>query len=299
MKALITGAAGFAGYHLVEHSLASGDEVMGIVRGSTSSLMGSASLVHWDIRESIGGEAEDAVRDFQPDVIYHLAAISRPNLCGPDFPNDEAVQTNVDGTRRLLDLAASLEKRPKFVLISTSHVYGAVNQENPIVSETTIPAPSRGYGRSKLAAEQIALAQADVPVVIARAFNHTGPGQTPNYIVPEWCKRLAASFDVIEVVSLDVRFDLSDVRDIVRAYRLLAEKGADRQIYNVGSGQPTRTGDLMEMLCQLSRTRPEIHQRDPITRFEPIADTTAIRSLGYVPQFSLQRSVADVWAEWA
>lgn len=299
MKALITGAAGFGGYHLVEHSLASGDEVMGIVRGSTSSLMGSAAIAHWDIREPINGEAEDAVRSFEPNVIYHLAAISRPNLCGSDFPNDEAVHTNVDGTRRILDLAASLPTKPRVVLISSSHVYGAVDQDNPVVSETSIPLPNRGYGRSKLAAEQAALMQNEVPVVIARAFNHTGPGQTPNYIVPEWCKRLASSFEVIEVGSLGVSFDLSDVRDIVRGYRLLAEKGSDRKIYNIGSGQSVKTGELMEMLCQLARRRPEIHERDPQSRSEPIADISEIRQLGYSPKYSLQRSVADVWAEWA
>ncbi|EAQ80767.1 NAD-dependent epimerase/dehydratase family protein [Blastopirellula marina] len=299
MRVLITGAAGFGGYHLVEHSLAAGDDVMGVVRGSTSSLMGSATIVHWDICQSMSGEAEDAIQQFQPEVIYHLAAISRPDLCGSDFPNEEAVHTNVDGARRVLELAASLPTKPKVVLVSSSHVYGVVDQQNPVVSESTIPLPARGYGRSKLAAEQVALTQSDVPVVIARAFNHTGPGQTPNYIVPEWCKRLSSAFDVIEVESLNVSFDLSDVRDIVRGYRLLAEKGKDRKIYNIGSGQPTRTGDLMEMICQLSGRRPEVHERDPKIRSEAIADNSAIRELGYAPQFSLQRSIADVWAEWA
>ncbi|TWT38489.1 NAD-dependent epimerase/dehydratase family protein [Blastopirellula retiformator] len=299
MRALITGAAGFGGYHLVEHSLAAGDQVMGIVRGSTNSLMGSAAIAHWDIREPIGGEAEDAVRQFEPDVIYHLAAISQASLCGADFPNDEAVHTNVDGTRRILDLAASLSSKPKIVIVSSSYIYGTVDQENPVVDESTIPLPNRGYGRSKLAAEQAALTQTDVPVVIARAFNHTGPGQTPNYIVPEWCKRVASSFEAIEVGSLSVSFDLSDVRDIVRGYRLLAEKGADRQIYNVGSGVSVKTGELMEMICSLSRRRPEIQERYPQTRSEPIADITAITKLGYAPQYSLQRTVADVLAEWA
>ncbi|MCC9606709.1 NAD(P)-dependent oxidoreductase [Blastopirellula sp. JC732] len=299
MRALITGAAGFGGYHLVEHSLASGDEVMGIVRGSTNSLMGNAAIAHWDIREPIGGEAEDAIRQFEPEAIYHLAAISRPSLCGSDFPNDEAVHTNVDGTRRILDLAASLDTKPKVILVSSSHVYGIADQKNPVVSETTTPLPNRGYGRSKLAAEQAALTQTDVPVVIARAFNHTGPGQTPNYIVPEWCKRVASSFESIEVESLSVSFDLSDVRDIVRGYRLLAEKGEDRKIYNIGSGNSTQTGELMEMICSLSRRRPDIHERNPQTRSETIADITLIRELGYSPAFSLQRSVADVWAEWA
>lgn len=141
--------------------------------------------------------------------------------------------------------------------------------------------------------------QREVPVVIARAFNHTGPGQTPNYIVPEWCKRIASSNEAIEVGSLNVSFDLSDVRDIVRGYRLLAEKGADRQIYNIGSGDPVKTGALMEMICSLSRRRPEIIERNPQARWEPIANIAAIRELGYSPQYSLQRSVADVWAEWA
>ena len=145
-----------------------------------------------------------------------------------------------------VELAARFDGSPKVLLVSSSHVYAPVSFESPEVDESSPVGPSRGYGKTKLAAERVALESAEkagVSLMIARAFQHTGPRQSPRMMLPQWARQLVeletgeSGMDrPIEIYTRDARIDLTDVRDVVRAYRLLLEKGCPGEIYNVGSG---------------------------------------------------------------
>jgi nucleoside-diphosphate-sugar epimerase len=311
MRAYITGITGFAGGFLAEHLLACGDTVLGCSRRGEwphwagGDLRGRVQLSQWDVGDGApSDEAQRAIAEFAPDCIYHLAALSVPGDCGTTEPTERAIQVNVRGTERLLDLVASLPHKPRVVFISTSHVYGKATKENHRFEEQTPPSPQRAYGRTKLLAEEAArraASQQALDVVIIRAFQHTGPRQEPRLMLPEWIEQLVRpSNDTIQVKHLNTWVDLTDVRDVVRAYRLLAQRGTSGEVYNVGSGVARRTGDILEALIEIAGASPAIAELQPgPEKFDPVADIRRIRAAtGWQPEIALKTTIADTLKYW-
>lgn len=309
-RAILTGATGFVGGYLAEHLLEAGDEVLGFCpdarwpAGAPADLAARVPLLAWDLAspDGLSAEASRAVERFAPTCIYHLAAVSVPADCGDPEPTPFAQAINVGGTRRVLELAASLARRPRVLLVSTCYVYGPVPPESPRVSETAPRRPHRGYGRTKVAAEEAVeqFVAEGGDALIARSFQHTGPRQDARMMLPQWASQLAADGEEpVEVYTLDAHLDLSDVRDVVRAYRLLVLGGRRGEAYNVGSGESRRTGDLFERLRQLAgSTRPAVELR-PGARQEPIADISRLRAAtGWQPVVPLEQTLADTLAWW-
>jgi GDP-4-dehydro-6-deoxy-D-mannose reductase len=242
--------------------------------------------------------------------------VSIPADCGLDEPTAAAIAVNVEGTRRVVELAASLPSRPRLLFTSSSYVYGKADPRQPVVGETAPTVPRRGYGKSKLAAERIILAAVEegrLDAVIARSFQHTGPKQGPRMMLPEWaaqcagfineggritCRREATPETPIEVHTQNAHVDVVDVRDTVRAYRMLAEEGERGGIYNVGSGRGRRTGDILAMLLEISGTRRPVVELRGGVKYDPIADLSRIRSLGWEPEILIEETVAAVWHYW-
>jgi GDP-4-dehydro-6-deoxy-D-mannose reductase len=310
-RALITGIAGFAGGFLAEHLLQRGDAVLGCSPDggweptSSTQLPPQVELVAWDLGAADGlrPEARRQIERFQPDWIFHLAAISVPGDCGPDQATPEATAVNVDGTRRVMELAASLAGSPRVVFTSSSHVYAPVDPRSPRVDEHAPLGPKRGYGRTKLEAEQQvrrAVTDHGCDAVIARAFQHTGPRQNPRMMLPEWAAQFArGGTRPVEIYTRDARIDLTDVRDVVRAYRLLAEQGARGEVYNVGSGIDRRTGDVLDLLREMADADRPVVETRPGLKQDPIADAgKLIRATGWRPEVPLEQTVADVLAWW-
>lgn len=313
MNAFITGIAGFAGVHLAEHLLTHGDVVSG------SSLSGAWSAgpevpdpirqqvpqVAWDISAPTTAAVERAVAELAPQVIYHLAAISKAEDCGREEPTPLATAVNIEGTRRVLELAARLPSRPRVVVLSSSYVYGPAHEPHQFVSETTPPQPIGGYAQSKLASEAIAqtlVAQGVVDAVIVRAFQHAGPRQEPRFMLAEWCAQFADRQRApIKVRSWNSYIDLSDVRDVVRAYRLLAVHGKAGEIYNVGSGRGERSGAIFaELRAQFDPQRAYETDRQAPPRFTPVADIAKIgAATGWKPEISLAETMRDTYAWFA
>lgn len=310
MRAFITGITGFAGSHLAEHLLAAGDEVRGCNRSGRwhedvpPAVRDAAKLSRGDVADAnFDVQMRDDWTQFQPEVIYHLAGLSIPGDCGEFQANEAARQTNVEGTRRVLALAASLIHRPRVVFASSAHVYGAAEADSPPVREDGPLAPRGGYGQSKLAAEQVCrefAARYSLEVVIARAFPHAGPRQDRRLMLASWCQQFAAGQDrPIDVQTLDAVIDLSDVRDVVRAYRLLAWHGSNGQVYNVGRGAACTSGQVLAILQQLTGDRRPVVQSRPGVKFDPIADLSRIKTdMGWQPLIPLEQTVADEWSEW-
>jgi GDP-4-dehydro-6-deoxy-D-mannose reductase len=309
MNALVTGITGFVGPHLAEHLIQAGDAVAGVVRSPSevTGFMGPTDVARffWDLSTADADPAlVEHVDAFAPDVIYHLAAASIPGDCGGSGdPTPFAWRTNVEGTRRVLALAAALRRPPRVVLFSSSHVYGDVGESSPPVREDSLALPRSAYGRTKLAAEVLAAVGAacrGLDTVIVRPFLMAGAGGDGRLMMPEWAAQFARGGDGPVVVrSLDVRLDLLDVRDAVRAFRLVALHGASGATYNVGSGRGILSGEVFEALRRVAGVDRPVRQLGPGRRFEPIADISRLVRLGpWSPEVPLERTAADVLADW-
>jgi GDP-4-dehydro-6-deoxy-D-mannose reductase len=310
-RALITGINGFVGGFLAEHLIQSGDAVRGTsIRGqwepnSASELADHIDLIPWDLGQPMGLAipSRQKIADFQPNVIYHLAALSVPDDCGDQTPTPSAMAVNVEGTRRVLELAASLSSHPRVIAVSSSHVYAQTRGEHGRLDENAPLGPTRGYGLTKLAAEeevQRAVAQHGVGAVIVRPFQHAGPRQSNRMMLAQWASQIVDDNTTpIKVHTLDAFIDLCDVRDVVRAYRLLAAQGVAGQVYNVGSGIARRSGDVLEMLLQAAKSSRPVVECRPGIKHDPIANTARLRqTTGWQPEIPLETTVADTLAWW-
>lgn len=297
MKALVTGINGFVGQHLASYLRSCGDEVRGTFVGSQPS---SESDLKWEISQPATPALIDTLKEFSPDVIFHLAAISHPGSCGDDLPTETCKAVNILGTRHVADLALTLPSEPRLVFTSSSKVYGSRTPQHPWAMEEDPLQPKGGYAHSKWAAESLLrdrIAQG-LKVVIARSFNHTGPGQSPIYLVPEWCQKIKDADGPQVVRSLATSLDLSDVRDVVRVYRLLAEKGTLGEAYNVGSGTAITTADIWNILCEIRGKQIEVSAEKPEAMQQPIADVTKLQqAIGAIEWMSLRQTLEDVYQD--
>jgi GDP-4-dehydro-6-deoxy-D-mannose reductase len=292
MRATVTGAGGFVGPHLVAHLRAHGDDV---------TEMDVAGPVRIDVTDADTTLA--CIEDARPDVVYHLAALSH---VGASWSSPGAsFRVNAEGTLHVL--RACLEaKVPRVVVILSSEVYGHAEPELLPLREDAPLRPVTPYGASKAAADVVALQMhlADhLDVVRVRPFGHTGPGQSDQFVVPALATRIARAerdgVDEIPVGSLTAVRDLSDVRDVVRAYRLLAEQGAAGEAYNVCSGVGVSIQEIADQLLAHA-TRPIRLVTDPalvrpVDAPRMVGDNTKLRTAtGWTPEYPLAQTLADV-----
>ena len=203
------------------------------------------------------GRLTEAVTAAGPDAICHLAAQASVGASWEDASGTFAV--NAVGTLNLIDAALACRSRPRVLLVSSSEVYGHVTPDALPLREDHPFMPVSPYAASKAAAELIGL-QAwlgqGLEVIRARPFNHTGPGQRPDFVVPSLARQVAAAAasgaTTLQTGNLDVRRDLTDVRDVVRAYRELLEHGAPGQVYNVCRGEAVQIRDVARRLMAIA-----------------------------------------------
>lgn len=308
MKALITGATGFAGQYLVEHLLDCGDEVVGATyRAPWRSdvpdvLRRQVPLIEWNLAEPTPAAVHRQVAEWSVDWVFHLAAVSVPAECGGAQPSPLALAVNVGGTRAVLELAWALDRRPRVLVISSSHVYAPVPPDRPRVAEDAPLGPTGAYGITKLQGEQLCreAAHRGLDVIVARAFQHAGPRQLPKFMLPEWIAQFVQpDRDPIHVVTLDSHNDLSDVRDVVRAYRALLARPDTRGTFNVGSGMSVRSGDVFDRLVQLTGRPRHAVEQSPGRRQNPIADISRITTqTGWTPRIPLEQTLLDTLADF-
>ena len=238
MKALVTGADGFVGRHLLEHLRAQGDDAIGVDR-------------ECDVTDATSVLA--VLESERPEAIYHLAALT---AVGASWSNPvEYTRVNVLGTKNVLDAASHVVPTARVVLVSSADVYGVVRPEDLPLVETFRVAPANPYASSKVEAEHVAhdaVRERGQTVVIARPFNHLGAGQSTDFVVPAIVNRLLQALDdgadEIVVGDLSTRRDFSDVRDVVRAYRLLINAGVGGEVYNIASGVDVGLFDIAQRL---------------------------------------------------
>lgn len=313
-RVLITGIAGFAGSHLAEWCVACGDEVFGIVQPGTgaANLQGirrSLSLAPGDLGNAKRVRA--LVAGIRPEWVFHLAASTS---VGESFTTPgETILNNVATTVNLLEALRtdkSARRRVQaIVVVASTEVYGRVRPNRmPLCADTPL-APVNPYGASKAAADLIALSYQEsfgLPVIRVRVANHTGPRQRPGFVVPDFCESIArleiqSAARVIKVGNLSARRDFSDVRDIVKGYRLLAEKGRVGTVYHLGSGTARSIESVLKALLAMAQ-RPIRVKIDP-ARFRPVevpvlrADiSTARRDTGFAPSIPWRTTLNDTLA---
>jgi GDP-4-dehydro-6-deoxy-D-mannose reductase len=291
VRSFVTGGHGFVGTWLVRHLSDAGDEVTA-PHADDVDILDAAALAR-------------AVADARPDAVYHLAGFAHVGQSW-DRPA-EVFRVNAEGTLNVLEAARLCPSgMPRVLVVSSAEVYGRVAPEAVPLAESSPIRPVTPYAASKAAAEVVAL-QAwlgrEVPAVIARPFNHTGPGQLADFAVPAFARRIAEAADggVLRVGNLSARRDITDVRDVVRAYRLLVERGRPGQAYNVCSAGDVAMDEVVQRLLALSgkalhiEVDPElVRPADvPVLRgdFSRLADET-----GWQPEIALDQTLADVLA---
>lgn len=294
MRVLVTGSKGFVGQWLIAHLEEQGDEVIGL--DAEVDITGSAGL-------------RDAVVTAAPDAICHLAALAS---VGASWGASEATyQVNTVGTANLLDAAlACTPRRPRVLLISSSEVYGRVSPDELPLTEESAIAPVSPYAASKAAAEivgQQAWLGSGLEVIRARPFNHTGPGQRHDFVVPALAEQIARAVrtgaDRLSTGNLEARRDISDVRDVVRAYRLLLIGGEPGGVYNICRGEAVSIREVAERLLSIAGVDLPIvvdpERVRPVEIPELRGDRHRIeRAVGWKPEVPLERTLADVLAYW-
>jgi len=306
---LVTGAAGFAGSHLIDQ-LADDDAGSTIVgwhrprsdRGSRS----TSSRVQWRAVDVLDRAAvAAAVDEARPSIVFHCAGAAHVHHASTHA--EAALAINVRGTQFLLDALQAAGAPVRVFVPSSAMVYRSTTEAH---AEDDALEPPNSYGLSKLAQEMLANRSAanGVSVCIARAFNHVGPRQDPSFVVSDFARQIArieAGHAAAEIVvgNLDARRELTDVRDTVRAYRAVAGRGRAGRAYNVSSGLALAVGDLLERL--LLRARVPIRVRTDPAKMRPndvpvlVGDPTRIREeLGWQPVIPLNRTLDDVLDYW-
>ena len=302
MRALITGIRGFAARYLALHLQSMGDQILGTYRGQAESAVINDDLHEfpWDLRQPANAMQRRRVERFEPDCIFHLAALSIPADCGDSTPNTNAWQTNVEGTRHVLDLMDGLRTKPRLVFISSSQVYAAVDPDNPRVNEDAPLDPRNAYGQTKRAAEAaIEHRIGSLEAIIIRVFKHTGPGQSSRLMLPEWARQFASPIRPVRLRTRASHVDISDVRDIVRAYRLLALLAKPQLYYNVGGGVNYCTGDIFDRLRAIADPDAAWEETQPGFRQEAIADIRrCVTDVEWAAEIPLEKTIRDTWTYW-
>jgi GDP-4-dehydro-6-deoxy-D-mannose reductase len=300
MKILVTGARGFVGRHLINELTTNNHDVIGLDIGATPAWLAASAYLTADITDA---EAiNQAVADTKPDACIHLAAWAFV----PSGTGDPAkiFDINLAGTTHILEAFRKTSPQARILFISTSHVYGMRARSAPI-QEDALLGPDTFYAISKAAADQICRLyskQYGMNILVARPHNHIGPGQSPQFSIASFAQQVAAIRNgappVMKVGNLENRRDFTDVRDIVRAYRLLIEKGAPGKAYNIASGNEVRIGDVLNRLCELAGVKPDIGRDDRFYRpldENPTLDTSRIRTdTGWVPIIPLDQTLSDI-----
>jgi GDP-4-dehydro-6-deoxy-D-mannose reductase len=314
MRVLITGITGFAGSHLAEYILANHPDVrvFGFVRWRSRMdnivhIQDKVELHEADIKDVIS--LKKALADIKPDRIFHLAAQSFVPASWR-LPA-ETFAINAIGQINLFEALLSLKLNPKIHIAGSSEEYGHVFPNEVPMKETNPLRPLSPYAVSKVAQDLLAyqyFKSYGMKTVRTRGFNHTGPRRGDVFVTSNFAKQIAEiekrkKEPVIHVGNLEAKRDFTDVRDIVRAYWLAAEKGEDGEVYNVGTGKAMAMKEMLDILLSLSKAKVKI-KVDP-ERLRP-SDVPILQSdcskfvrlTGWKPQIPLEQTFKDLLNYW-
>jgi GDP-4-dehydro-6-deoxy-D-mannose reductase len=313
MRILVTGITGFVGGHLAEALLARpGVELHGLSRRARwpAEWQHLENLVRlWPVDLAAHDKLPSHLREIQPEQIYHLAGYAH---AGRSFQEaDGAWSANLTATRRLYEAVKSWGGRPRILFVGSGLIYGEPGRGGPMPDEDAPLRPASPYASSKAAADLVSYEHtrsSGLDIVRARPFNHIGPRQSAEYAVAHFAHQLAAIEQgrqppVLETGNLQAQRDLTDVRDVVRAYLLLMERGRTGEAYNVAGGRVYCMQSVLDRLVSLVRVPVTVRKAKHLLR---PADASILggnaskiqRETGWKPALSLDRTLEDILDSW-
>ena len=312
MTVLITGIAGFVGGHLVDLLRAEHPEegIAGVVRPGTATpdpLREGVRLLEADLEDAAA--VESAVAAVRPDSIIHLAGQSSVH---ESWSNPAAtIRTNVIGLLHVFEAVRRRRLEPRVLVVGSAEEYGAVEPDAPPLTEDAPLRPLSPYAVSKVAQGYLALQYAlsrDLAVVRTRTFPHTGPGRGEAFAESSFARQIAEveagrRRPVLAVGNLDAVRDFTDVRDVVRAYWALLERGLPGEVYNVCSGRGRSIGDVLRSLLEIAGAQVDLQvdreRLRPSDLPSLVGDPRKVReATGWEPRIPLERTLRDLLDHW-
>lgn len=313
-KVLITGITGFAGSHLGEYLLTKKNyDIFGtyLLDRSISNIDAiKKDIKLFKVNLLFSQETDALVKKIKPDLIFHLAALPSPVKSFKDpqntLTNNIIAQLNVLNAVKTYNLLHT-----KILIISSADIYGVVKKEDLPINENTALMPISPYAVSKIAQDFLGLQyflSYKLKIVRVRPFNHIGPRQSPDFVVSSFAKKIAEiekgrQEPVLRVGNLEAKRDFTDVRDMVRAYAIVLEKGKLGEIYNIGSGVSYRIYDILNKL--LSRSKSEITVKSDKSLFRPIDNpellcdaTKFVKISNWKPRIDIDTTLKDTLDYW-
>jgi GDP-4-dehydro-6-deoxy-D-mannose reductase len=310
MNALIIGAGGFVGKYLIDSLNSAGYNVSATklnFEQFNDNICKTCSVYDLDICSD--GQIAEILQKSQPDVVFHLAALSSVMISWKNVK--KTFEINTLGAINLLESVRNYNKNVRIVLIGSSEEYGFTSGSKMPVSEYAVVNPNNPYAISKLSQSCLGRMYAEafnMNVVIMRAFNHIGPMQPLGFVVPDFCHQIAAiergkMDNTIITGNLEAMRDFTDVRDITQGYIACAEKAASGEIYNIGSGRAVSIKWILDYLCSLSTADIKV-KIDP-AKIRPIevpvvqADITKITAqTGWKTRYTIEQSLENTLNYW-
>lgn len=314
-KVLITGASGFVGSWLAEHLLRlKTSEIYGTYHSEESKekspVKDKIHFLQADLSQK--DAVESLIAHVKPDEVYHLAALAS---VGASFKDPVATfHNNIDVEIFLLEsLRNNNLTNTRVLIVGSAEVYGYVRSEDLPIDESTPLRPANPYAVTKISQDFLGLQyhiSYKMPLIRVRPFNHIGPGQGLGFVVTDFAKQIVdiekgRQEPVIKVGNLEAKRDFTDVRDMVKAYSLILEKGVPGDVYNIGSGKSIKIAEVLDMLISLSNTKIE-KETDP-TKLRPsdvpeiVCNNTKIRNLTSwevtIPLETTLKDTLDYWRQ--
>jgi GDP-4-dehydro-6-deoxy-D-mannose reductase len=304
MRVLVTGAAGFVGRHLITELSAHGDEIIAFDVSFATVPQKSVTTISGDLLDA--DMLNRTIASTKPDACVHLGGISSPVQAQND--PGKMLSVNIVGTINLLNAFRESARDARILVVSTAHVYGPMEDEREITENDPLQ-PSSMYAISKAAADLTTLLYAKqhgMKTITARPNNHIGPGQSPDFVIASLARQIklstANSKGKVVAGNMESVRDFTDVRDVVRAYRLLLAKGHPGNAYNISSRNMHTIREVFDQMCKIAGTKPEVVV-DPAkfrpTDSSPLLDITRIRTdTGWKPEIALTTTLTDILAEF-
>lgn len=306
MRVFISGATGFVGHHLLDFLSFSEYTIYGTSFPHYPS-SSEKNISFLDIRKE--EEVFRTIKKIKPHWIFHFAAVS--NVKHSWEIRKETLETNIMGTFYLFEAIRKFSPKSRVLFVSSSDIYGDVSSGEEVLKEKDPFHIMSPYAFSKVGGELLSkfyIQIEDLDIVIARPFPHTGPGQSSDFVCSDWARQIAqiergVVKPVIKVGNLKVKRDFTDVRDVVRAYFLLMQKGKRGEIYNVCSGKAVFLQRILDLL--LSFSSPEIAVQTDSRKFRKadisllVGSNQKIKSdTSWKPEIPLEKTLFDLWEYW-
>ncbi|MGF6906987.1 GDP-mannose 4,6-dehydratase [Fusobacterium sp. PH5-44] len=308
-KVLIVGSAGFVGRYLIDY-LSKTLKWAVVATKMPYEIIKNKNIEIYNLDILDRKKIEELLNVVKPDVIFHLAAQSSVALSWKE-PN-LTIDININGSINLLTAVKMCIKPDiRVILIGSGEEYGYIKPNEIPITEENVLRPGNVYAATKACQNMLGKIYStayNMDIISIRAFNHIGPGQPPIFVVSDFCKQVSEiernkRNSVINVGNLKVKRDFIDVRDVVKAYALIAELGESGETYNVGSGKAIEIEKILEIIKRMSKT--EIDVKVDTSKLRPSdipvieADITKlVKKTKWKKEISLNNSLEDILNYW-